>query len=198
MNLRFQELLKTRDYRTEDHRPGKKTSASQRQETAVSLTVVGFSHRRARQVIELSHVRYRRRSKTGGVDERIVKLAQPHFSGGPQTQAAHPKWPNRTDAGLSPKLCIVLPLRSGQSPGRRGREELRTHERIPRHHCSRLIQGKRRTAHPVAPVIGWLIPRSCGAATMTLNSSPTTCGRPNALGQSAIRASLSTRFRHLK
>ncbi len=54
------------------------TGASQRKEGAAFLTVAGFSQRRASRDLELSRscVRYRRRAKVDGVDERIVLLAQ--------------------------------------------------------------------------------------------------------------------------
>lgn len=103
---------------------------SQRKEGAAHLTATGFSQRRAARVLDLSRsgLRYRRRVRLDGVDERIVQLAQ-----------AHPRYGRRRVWALLRRQQLVVNLKRvhrvfkahGLQVRRRPKRRLRTGQSVP-------------------------------------------------------------------
>jgi transposase InsO family protein len=104
--------------------------ASQRKEGAAYLTATGFSQRRASRVMGLSrsYVRYTRRVKLDGVDERIVQLAH-----------ANPRYGHRRVWALLRRLQLLVNLKRvhrvfkvhGLQVRRRPKKRLRTGQTVP-------------------------------------------------------------------
>jgi putative transposase len=106
------------------------SGAPQQKEGAVFLTATGFSQRRASRVLNLSRscIRYRRRVKSDGVDERIVQLAQ-----------AHPRYGHRRIWALMRRQQVLVNLKRvhrvfkahGLQVRRRPRKRLRSGQTVP-------------------------------------------------------------------
>jgi putative transposase len=106
------------------------TGASQRKEGAAYLTAAGFSQRRASRVLDLSrsHVRYQRRLKVDGVDERIILLAQ-----------VHPRYGHRRIYALMRRQQVLVNLKRvhrvfkthGLQVRRRPKKHIRSGQTVP-------------------------------------------------------------------
>ncbi|WLT30078.1 IS3 family transposase [Geothrix sp. PMB-07] len=106
------------------------SGASQRKEGAAYLTATGFSQRRAARAMGLSrsYVRYSRRVKLDGLDERIVQLAH-----------ANPRYGHRRVWALLRRLQLRVNLKRvhrvfkahGLQVRRRPKKHLRTGQHVP-------------------------------------------------------------------
>lgn len=104
--------------------------ASQRKEAVASLLAAGYSQRRASRVLDLSrsYLRYRRRPKSDGIDDRIIRLAE-----------AHPRYGHRRIHALMRRQQVLVNLKRvhrvfqahGLQVRRRPKRRIRSGDTVP-------------------------------------------------------------------